>query len=474
MKNIFYYLALVPFLIFLGSCTREDLLEETTMQMDSELSTTKDSSLVTSVTPDQALTIADLFLKKEPQIRSENLFASIEEINKDGKVLIYIVNYYNGGFALISGQTTYFPILAYSDTGRFIYDNENMHLGLEKWLEECKSVINGEYELDAETKNLVIALWNSYLNSEEEGNHSVMRATSSTSIAQYAFLQRKHELGALGYNSVSLDKASSLASSYGIDLDEYEYIANANHSPLKYTIFGFKEESREECKSPMLTTEWGQNYPYNGLSKANKADGAGCVTIAMAQIMKYFQHPATYNWSNMPDTTATQDTQELIRDIAQNLGISYSGSDNDATIIDAQNVFTSSLFQYDVQLKNHNTNDVVNSLADSKPVFMTGYDTCSSKGHAWVCEGYKRNHSTIKYFVEYLTGSEGNYSYTSPGTPCLNGLGTANRTGGYYFYMNWGWNGYENGWFVHNNVAISGINSCDYSEYRKNLYVSPK
>lgn len=36
---------------------------------------------------------------------------------------------------------------------------------------------------------------------------------------------------------------------------------------------------------------------YNG---SNFQVYAGCVPIAMAQVMKYYQHPTNYNWSAMP------------------------------------------------------------------------------------------------------------------------------------------------------------------------------
>ena len=44
-----------------------------------------------------------------------------------------------------------------------------------------------------------------------------------------------------------------------------------------------------EAVSPLLTTKWGQGYPYNGLCPDydNDRAAAGCVAVAMAQIMNY-------------------------------------------------------------------------------------------------------------------------------------------------------------------------------------------
>ncbi|MCW3100685.1 MAG: speB 3 [Chthonomonadaceae bacterium] len=53
-------------------------------------------------------------------------------------------------------------------------------------------------------------------------------------------------------------------------------------------------DSHEEVKGPLLATRWGQSRPYNDkcpqvLSKTHSQ--AGCVAIAMAQIMAYYKYP---------------------------------------------------------------------------------------------------------------------------------------------------------------------------------------
>jgi len=472
MKKHFFLLACFLLLLPFGSCTQEDLLDGAAIQHTASEANLADEETETSVTHAQAMAVANHFLGRcSAQTRSEGEAAAVAEIKKGDEPLIYIINYHGGGFALISAKTTYYPVLAYSDKGRFEYIPQDTHPELKGWLEDRKKLISGECEVSVETKLAAQAQWTMYLDADPQtAEQPVLRATS-TSTAQYAFLQRKHELGALGYNSLSLDKASSFASSYGVSIKDFESKADLYNSPRKYTIFAFQESSYNSGVGPKLTTEWGQGYPYNALSKADSTNDAGCVTIAMAQIMRCFQHPTTYNWNNMPDNTATQDTQELIRDIACGLGISYAGADNSATILDAKSVFTSSAFLYNVTMKNHAFNDVTNALNRNKLVFMSGVDSDKSEGHAWVCDGYKREHRSIKYFVEYLYGSEGNYEYKSPELPSIDGLGTADRNGNYYLHMNWGWNGQENGWFLEDNINNIYRN---YNTSRKNLYVSPK
>ena len=86
---------------------------------------------------------------------------------------------------------------------------------------------------------------------------------------------------------------------------------------------------------PMLTTRWSQNSPFNGMCPKGVSSGdsvrcpVGCVALALAQIMKYYDYPATgqgsktytpllsktslsadfgattYDWSHMKDSYFT-------------------------------------------------------------------------------------------------------------------------------------------------------------------------
>lgn len=86
-----------------------------------------------------------------------------------------------------------------------------------------------------------------------------------------------------------------------------------------------------ETKNPLLTTEWGQGTGYNNyapnLGCSNYLNGnapTGCVATATAQIMKYFQHPLSYNWSDMPNNWGTNSTSLLMANIGTSVGMKYS------------------------------------------------------------------------------------------------------------------------------------------------------
>lgn len=94
---------------------------------------------------------------------------------------------------------------------------------------------------------------------------------------------------------------------------------------------------------PLITTKWGQRYPYNELCptlpNGTKAV-TGCVATAMAQIMNYYKSPTTgqgsnsyttqthgillsrdfsttsFDWSMMKNTYSTSETAEYVQAIA--------------------------------------------------------------------------------------------------------------------------------------------------------------
>jgi hypothetical protein len=181
----------------------------------------------------------------------------------------------------------------------------------------------------------------------------------------------------------------------------------------------------------LLSTIWGQWYGYNDLvpfeciGNPNNRAPTGCVATAMAQVMKYYQKPSTYNWGNIPDGYGTIDTATLMRDIGGAVRMSYGCSGSGA---DSENEIASSFrddFHYSsASGGNYNYQVVVEQLRARKPVILTGgrkKDGVSwnmyTDGHAWVCDGFRS--STF-------------YSYNEA-------QGSCTGVGYLQLHMNWGW-----------------------------------
>ena len=207
--------------------------------------------------------------------------------------------------------------------------------------------------------------------------------------------------------------------------------------------------------NPLLTTTWKQGAPYNELCphESNGNDSkAGCVAIAMAQVMKYWNHPAqgvgsysytyspygtlsanfgttTYDWANMSNSlTSVSPTANInaVATLVYHAGVSanmkYGHSSSSAPTV-SSNMLTTitaeralrTYFKYDKAL--HSVRKSVvgdsiwmalldNELASARPVIFSGRDT--SGGHSFVCDG-------------------------------------SNNAGLYHF--NWGWGGYCDGYY---------------------------
>ena len=203
--------------------------------------------------------------------------------------------------------------------------------------------------------------------------------------------------------------------------------------------------------APLMTTQWGQNDPYNQMCPSYYSYYrcvAGCMAVAMAQIMKYHNWPVkgtgsntyegyvesekqtlssdfsahTYDWNNMLNQyyySATSTQKKAVAQLCFDCGIgvntNYGGSSSSsytAYALDAMRDF----FGYDKGIQYWErllfdvdtwTQKVYESLRDCGPVLYTG--DSEEGGHAFVFDGID---------------SRG------------------------YFHVNWGWQGLSDGYFL--------------------------
>ena len=202
--------------------------------------------------------------------------------------------------------------------------------------------------------------------------------------------------------------------------------------------------STEETSTvvPLIKTQWNQGCYYNTLCPADAAGPcghvwAGCVATAMAQIMKYWSFPTkgtgshyythssygnleadfgstTYQWSQMPDNVTTQN--DAIATLMFHCGVSVDmnyGPDNSGAgepVYAFVNYFKYSTDAMFVNKSNYSETDWVDLLKSEldlkRPIYYSGNST--DTGHAWICDGYENSD---------------------------------------YFHFNWGWGGYQDGYF---------------------------
>ncbi len=217
--------------------------------------------------------------------------------------------------------------------------------------------------------------------------------------------------------------------------------------------------------TPLITTKWGQGNPYNSLCPYDTNLKArcvtGCVIVAMAQIMNYWQYPSkgmgknsyvdnpygilsanfentTYLYDSMPDKLSTLSTSKQIFEIANlmfhcgvGVEVNYGVTGSDASLIEynigspsaeyalktyfgypniiAANRAIYSDLQWITILKNE--------IDSNRPILYRG--TGDVGGHAFVFDGYDDND---------------------------------------YFHINWGWTGALDGYFL-----VSALSPGPYS-----------
>ncbi len=205
----------------------------------------------------------------------------------------------------------------------------------------------------------------------------------------------------------------------------------------------------------MLTSRWDQGDPYNRQcpidSYANRRSVTGCVATAMAQVMRYHQWPinptgisgsyifngTTLDWANMLDDysgsyTATEADAValLMRQCGASVNMMYSAYESGAysenvpvALYDHFGYSKSIAMEWrDYHTQNEWDDMVYAELEAGRPVYYSGRSALG--GHAFVCDGYLSNG---------------------------------------FFHFNWGWGGYQDGYFILSalNPSSGGTGSYD-------------
>lgn len=217
----------------------------------------------------------------------------------------------------------------------------------------------------------------------------------------------------------------------------------------------------------LLQTTWGQDYPYNARCPLidGKSSLAGCVAIAMGQIMAYHKQPSSYNgheydWDAIleddivhPYSSGAESVSWLIADIGDLVSMDYGLSGSGAYSSECPGAFHKMGYTCG-SLSDYSFSKVAGSLNNMQPVYMCGKNTVNSKGHAWVVDGYRIQYDTHAY-------------YAADDLRLLDRTRTPEKN---YVHCNWGWDGYCNGYYLYNALESSGYVDYDFN-YSKDLQV---
>jgi predicted outer membrane repeat protein len=177
-------------------------------------------------------------------------------------------------------------------------------------------------------------------------------------------------------------------------------------------------ESKGLAVGPLLTTTWDQSWPYNVLCPNVPA---GCVSVAVAQILKYHNYPSrglgrhgytcgsypyteanfgetAYQWSNMPNkiSEVNNDVATLIYQCAVAANVAWSPSGSGSSLYCASmgfiNYFKMAFSSMKEVNKSQFTNEewdsiLRNELTNNRPILYAGYNENKSIAHVFICDG---------------------------------------------------------------------------------------
>lgn len=227
---------------------------------------------------------------------------------------------------------------------------------------------------------------------------------------------------------------------------------------------------------PKIPIAWGQTdiagtYCSNGT--------AGCGPIAMAQVMTYYQHPSSFtytfgnrdinnesvDWSQInqhihsnshpsPLCNGNSELDKTIGRICRELGCksgsTYYGNGSTGT---SPGAFYNVMTYYGYTMLGFHSlpsdaNAFLDYLQDNKLILMIGVKA-NDIGHFWLVDGgyYIKTH-----YVSYVSHDEINWEILNDWMTELT-----------YNHINWGWDGYCNGFFLYN--IFNPTNASQYDEY---------
>jgi len=352
------------------------------------------------VSVQKAETVAlNFFNLNAPVVKGAVAELNYTKTGVDNTIDFYVFDIKPQGFVIVTADDNFEPVIAYSTESDF-HENFNS-VGVKDWMDRTAAKIAFAKQHNALANARVTNLWTSYLNGTNPG-----------------------------------------------------YV-------------------KDNSVKPLLTTNWDQQPFYNALCPFNDTDKVhcvtGCVATTMAQIMKFWNYPAkgmgsfsyndttpafshyygvqaadfgetTYSWPTMPASLNTNNS--AIATLMYQCGVSVAmdyGDDKEggssAYVLEAesggqpnaQHAYTT-YFSYDASTikgvfasaysSSGWTSLLEGELNAGRPIQYEGQDP-GVGGHTWVCDGYD-----------------------------VNGM----------FHMNWGWGGYDNGYFSLDSLAVAGAN----------------
>lgn len=398
MQNWFFAL----FLLFVFSCSKDNQNEvenSAIIQNENFVGLSVAKQIAGEIKFESSSQTSNSKTTKSSLSNVKKRIETIEEVKNDqGNTVFYVINYVEGGYIILSSDNRTQPIIAFADENKFVLDkgiDVSYPAALASWVTNAKKQISSIQKSTRKQTLLEKSVWNNVSDS---------------------FVNKGM------YMKVPPDKC-------------YDKVTTETVGPFLRALW---------CQD----TGFNDDMPYVACNGGPQRALAGCVPIAMAQVMRHYEYPTNYDWSMMPITSATAATATFIADVHTAIRSmypgqpSYSCSGTGVTAnLDMGKVLKTKFNYTSADVAGYNYLVVKNDLAQGRPVLLSGFNGLA--GHMWVCDGYK----AIKYDFSDCTG-----------------FSTL------HFNMKWGWKDKSSdGFFAYNNFGVGEVDSGGNTGYNKSI-----
>lgn len=401
---------------------------------------------------------------------------SVREVKSYGfdssQTLFYILNY-DKGWEVVASDKRVQPTLTHGDDGTFTMDTDNKPMKF--WMNMlADGILKTRQSSDTATHTTTV-------NKPEEVNKYVQFWNDISHTSQNT---------RINIITPIWGPFNPLDSIIIIKETKKYYLPHLSDTTYSETLYG-----------PYVETTWGQRQPWNQCCpyvRQNVHGLVGCVAVAAGQLLyhlvnRYNMEVTTYQnitcsgiypdhtFSKLyPSTNLWQDmaryygdasdngknykfSAALLADIGEKIGIIYGDSlstgytSNIKTyLLDPLNI-TSTYVNYGETV-------VISELTGPQmPVIIDGTKAGAAVGHAWIIDGYRIITKNTKNYYILSTEEPSNEELSSYTKEDASGFEESSQTF-YYFHMNWGWNGSDNGWY--------GLNTNSWSESGGQPYIN--
>lgn len=468
--------------IFMAACSNEEPLPTNVGQ---EMDDTEFISLAgdLGVTQENIGNVVKSMRGKDSRSTDYTVSTIVDSL---GQPSIYVVNFKNnGGFVLVSATKSHYPILAYNDEGH--YNVNTLPPAAKFWQGKMVEDVTASFNMpeDSIAKNRL--RWLQY-----ETPHN--RASRWLFDGEYPehwtddVIETYHRVRQIKMDSVAkwYNQGCSIGLFSNGMLDRTElnsYLTTAEHEQMleralefcqgatwywceeqwqDFAVILIRTARQDDILPNFLPTTWGQEAGFNiyfplYMSPYDYVDNipAGCATVAAGQIMYYHRWPDTYTWNEMSANVWSYESARLLYDIAVKSNAQYNPTKWSTTIdlTDIHNTFKNMGYRSDGILDGLNA-DFWHE-GNLRPVFFAGRNSKTNDGHAWVCSGY-HDFTESMYLEAYTFTNEKIFScvYSERLNFWSYGL----------VYMNWGYDGESNGYYMAGNrySTPSGVYDKDF------------